>query len=122
MALVQVTCAIVTWRSETARGNRAFSGDVLDVSEHEAERLRRIGAVIDYDPAAVVPDPDGELDRSEPAQAASAGEPAPSAVPVERPAQVAPKSAWVAYAVSQGLGEDEAEDLTKAELVARFAG
>ena len=32
------------------------------------------------------------------------------------------KPEWVAYAVSQGMSEDEAEDLTKEDLVERFGG
>jgi hypothetical protein len=34
-----------------------------------------------------------------------------------RPARVAPKAAWVEYAVSRGVDRVEAEDMTKEELV-----
>jgi hypothetical protein len=41
--------------------------------------------------------------------------------PVERPDRSARKAEWVAYAVStRTITRDAAEDLTKAELVARF--
>ncbi|MFD7046183.1 hypothetical protein, partial [Rhodococcus jostii] len=35
-----------------------------------------------------------------------------------RPSQTAPKAAWVDYAVSTGIAKDDAEDLTKQELIA----
>lgn len=38
---------------------------------------------------------------------------------VERPAQSAPKSAWVAYAVSRGIPEKEAEAMDKQRLISR---
>lgn len=37
-----------------------------------------------------------------------------------RPTTAAPKAEWVSYAVSQGTDRDEAEAMTKAELVERF--
>ncbi|TWH05515.1 hypothetical protein L618_008600000010 [Rhodococcus rhodochrous J45] len=53
MAQMKVVCAVVTWRSSNARGNRAFSGDIIDVGAAEAKRLRKIGAAVDYKTAAV---------------------------------------------------------------------
>lgn len=47
---------------------------------------------------------------------ASADEDAPVPGPSD------PKSAWVAYAVSQGANEGEAENLTKAQLQSAFGG
>jgi len=47
--------------------------------------------------------------------------PAPSPE-VPRPAPADPKSAWVAYAVSQGTSLDEAGALTKAQLQSAFGG
>lgn len=35
----------------------------------------------------------------------------------KRPAQADPKDAWVDYAVTQGIDRDEAEAMTKADLV-----
>lgn len=37
-----------------------------------------------------------------------------------RPTHSATKDVWVAYAVSQGVAEDEARAMTKDDLVARF--
>lgn len=37
----------------------------------------------------------------------------------ERPAQSAPKSAWVAYAVSRGIPAKEAESMDKPKLISR---
>ena len=37
-----------------------------------------------------------------------------------RPIVNAPKADWVAYAATQGAGADEAESMTKADLIARF--
>ncbi len=45
---------------------------------------------------------------------------APLTVQVKKPAQVAPKEAWVEYAVSRGATPAEAELLTKQELVEQF--
>jgi hypothetical protein len=42
--------------------------------------------------------------------------------PVERPDQSARKQAWVTYAVSQGMTQAAASDLTKDELIARYGG
>ncbi|MFD0885298.1 hypothetical protein ACFQ08_12150 [Streptosporangium algeriense] len=38
--------------------------------------------------------------------------------PVGRPAQSAPKAAWVEWAVGRGMDREQAEDLTKTELIA----
>lgn len=42
--------------------------------------------------------------------------------PVERPDLSARKPVWVAYAVSQGMTQAAAQDLTKDELIARYGG
>lgn len=39
-----------------------------------------------------------------------------------RPARAAAKDEWVAYAVSQGAEQDEADALSKADLVATYGG
>ncbi|MDV6979651.1 hypothetical protein [Mycobacterium intracellulare] len=38
----------------------------------------------------------------------------------DKPKQVAPKADWVDFAVANGLTEDEAEAMTKAELIEQF--
>lgn len=41
--------------------------------------------------------------------------------PVERPALVARKADWVGYAVAQGMDPDDAEALTKQDLIDKYA-
>lgn len=53
----------------------------------------------------------------------TAPEPAPTpAAPAQDgpPARNDPKDDWIAYAVTQGLSHDEADGMTKADLVDRF--
>lgn len=50
--------------------------------------------------------------------AAGAAEGAPV---TERPAQSAPKGAWVGWAVAQGAAVDDAEAMTKADLVDKYS-
>ena len=45
---------------------------------------------------------------------------APTEEKASPPAQSAAKAEWVEFAVSQGLSEDEAQGLSKAELTARY--
>ncbi|NUK07468.1 hypothetical protein HRW18_05450 [Streptomyces lunaelactis] len=86
----------------TPGGSRAYvdvrPGELLpqDVPTVEVEALLRQGRI-----AAVQPKP----------------EPEPVA---QRPAKSAAKGEWVAYAVSQGLEQGEAEALKRDELVALF--
>lgn len=47
---------------------------------------------------------------------------AEATVPVELPAQVAPKAAWVDYAVAQGADRGQADAMTKQELIATYGG
>jgi hypothetical protein len=42
--------------------------------------------------------------------------------PTERPAQSAPKAAWVGWAVTNGADPDEAEALTKTDLIDLYGG
>lgn len=74
---------------------------------------------------------DGFLEKvkAAPAKKAAAAKAAPKKpagksddddAPADLPALVAPDEDWIIYAVTQGLSEDEARELGKAELVARF--
>lgn len=47
----------------------------------------------------------------------SPAEEAPDEVP---PLAMAPKAEWIRYAIDQGMDQDDAEALTKAELVEKF--
>ncbi|MFE6488969.1 hypothetical protein ACFVGN_39385 [Streptomyces sp. NPDC057757] len=52
-----------------------------------------------------------------------APKPAPESEPVvlERPAKSASKADWKAYAIQEGLDEDEAETATRDELAVKYA-
>ena len=41
---------------------------------------------------------------------------------VRRPGVNAPKNEWVGYAVSQGMSVDDADAMTKADLIDKFTG
>ncbi|WP_157126983.1 hypothetical protein [Rhodococcus sp. p52] len=123
----------MTWRSSNARGNRAFSGDIIDVGAAEAKRLRKIGAAVDYKTAAVpVQTPASGEGADADVQMPDANAADPVANPdgvdlseagagvVERPLQSAPKATWVAYAMSRGIDKAEAESLSRPELIARL--
>jgi hypothetical protein len=43
------------------------------------------------------------------------------AEPVERPALTARKADWVGYAVAQGMNPDDAEALTRQDLIDKYA-
>lgn len=47
-------------------------------------------------------------------------DPAVPSVPGTRPAQAAPKAEWVGWAVAQGADPDDAEAMTKADLVDKY--
>ncbi len=49
------------------------------------------------------------------------GQPAEEAVP-EPPRPSDPKQAWIDYAVTQGMDEDKAAAMSKADLMSRFGG
>ncbi|MFF0860904.1 hypothetical protein ACFYUV_04025 [Nonomuraea sp. NPDC003560] len=72
-------------------------------------------------PAPIVPGPVPSAPDEQQAKETDAaqrvlveGQPATAAA---RPAQSASKAAWVDWAVSQGMDRDQADDLTKAELI-----
>lgn len=84
---------------------------------HPAERVRPVPGSEDaarY--AALAADPESGWRCAEP-------DPVPEEEPVvlERPAKSASTADWKAYAVSQGLDEEEAEKATRDELAAKYA-
>lgn len=120
-------------RGRVTKRKKYRRGDIVTgLGEKEITRLLAAGAIVPADQEeteeilAVVgaPVPPASVPVSTEPDAGVDGEPAvvvdESSVVVERPAQVAPKSVWVAYAVAQGLDRGEAEEQTKAELIARF--
>jgi hypothetical protein len=76
-------------------------GDEVDVPEAKAERLVNIGYA-EYVNASDAPTVDTDDDTP------------------EAPAQSALKGDWVDHAVASGADRDEAEAMTKAELVERY--
>lgn len=47
-------------------------------------------------------------------------EPSVPSLPAERPAQGAPKAEWVGWAVAKGARPDDAEAMTKTDLIERY--
>lgn len=90
------------------------------------------GVVSEVDPASLQHHLDSGMveEVDEPAPAEPVEPPAPvEPAPVVRPGQAAVKAAWVAYAVTQrpeGMSEEdartEADDMSKADLIAKFGG
>lgn len=78
---------------------------VTGLSAGDVERLVKAGAIVSASQPEAAP-----AERPESAEASA-----------ERPKQVAPKAEWVEFAVSQGAVRDEAEALTKAELIEMFS-
>lgn len=58
-------------------------------------------------------------DGSEYTGEAAESEPAP---PSERPAQSAPKAEWIGWAVVSGADPEDAEAMTKADLIDQYGG
>lgn len=84
---------------------------------HIAERVRPVPGSEEAEAyAALADDPASGWRCAEPDI-----EPEPEPIVVERPAKSASKADWVAYAVSQGAEQAEAEAKTRDELAALFA-
>jgi hypothetical protein len=117
-----VTAALVISNGLDGRTRYHYRGAVLhDVHDEEVQRLVDAGLVehrevVDVVIPAVVGAP---VVPTEPiAPVVSADGTQTYEVALERPAQVAPKEAWVAYAVGNGkVTEAEAAELTKADLI-----
>lgn len=101
----------------------------FEVAGWEGENLVNAGIAQQVAPPEIVPPPPLESPAqiaTEPAPAdspayidARADAPEPPAPPAP-PAPGDPKQAWVDYAISQGLGWDEASRMTKADLQSRY--
>ncbi|MGW6498553.1 hypothetical protein [Nonomuraea angiospora] len=96
---------------------------VRAAGEHVAERVRPEPGSDDetrYEQLAADPmsgwrrldDVEGAADHG-----AAPTTPAQETEPGKRPPQSAPKADWVAWATSHGMDADQADDLTKAELI-----
>lgn len=110
---------------------RHVKGDLVDLDVAEARRLLKAGAVVEP----------GARERAAAQAARMQYEAALAALPTavrdqvlgnvadgeggeggegDKPRTVEAKGTWVAYAVSQGMTSEEAEALTKDQLVERF--
>lgn len=87
-------------RQEDGRRKRFTKGDEVELSDDKAARLLKAGAVAPVEKAKPKVEEPADTD--------------------ERPKQVAPKADWVDWAVSQGADRAEAEEMTKADLIAEF--
>lgn len=93
--------SVIPWLNDAQRDHFLALGLVEEVgARHSADYLAS--------PAPVEDAATHEHEQQEPAGA------------VERPAQVASKELWVAYAVSQGMEFAEADAMSKVDLIARF--
>ncbi|MEV8432001.1 hypothetical protein ACWHLZ_28055 [Streptomyces chartreusis] len=82
---------------------------------HVAERVQPVpgtGEAERY--AALADDPSSGWRCVEP-------DPEPEPVILERPAKSASKADWKAYAIQEGMDEDEADKATRDELAAKYA-
>lgn len=136
---MKVRLIATRWDQRTPKGiARRRRGEQFTVKDDVADWLIRSGAAeqagrapsapssAPVTPADVIEDLDDEgLDPEVPADEfdeddgdeTDDSEPGAS----ERPAQSAPKSAWVAYAVSRGIPAKEAEGMDKPKLISRTA-
>ncbi len=116
----RVTAPAVVITDTAGQVRYFYRGAVLPDAELPGAELDRLvgagllAAVDDDTAAAAEPEP-------EPAPR-SARAPAGAGEPPARPAQVAPKAAWVGYAVARGADAAEAEKATKPELIERYGG
>lgn len=97
----QVVAPLVIAKDQAGRLHHVYEGGVIPwLSKEQAEHFLSEGLVVKVADAAA---------------SANDGYGGP-----EKPKQVAPKADWVDFAVANGLTEDEAEAMTKAELIEQF--
>lgn len=100
-----------------------YQGEVLEgLGSEQVDHLLGLGfiAKVGSDDAVIVPGEEFLVPESiHPPERDSSGHVLVNSQPaeVDPPAKVAPKAEWVAFAVSQGADEAEAEGLTKSELI-----
>lgn len=94
--------------------------DELGVQEREETRLAQ-SVLIEGDEHPVMPeDPDmGPLGLSDPGSVEQGAEGAEAS---EEPAKSASKASWVDYAVSRGADREEADAMTRSDLIERYGG
>ena len=108
-------------RAELAALHNAATDE--DVKANLAATGAEHGMYVDRDGYLVDPSAPAESKpEAEPKDEAEAEPEEEAEVEPQRPAQAEPKAAWVDWAVSQGADADEAEALTKAELIEFYGG
>jgi len=117
MATVQVQMLETISGSHASGQPWPVAGEIAELDDWEAEHVIRGGMARPVD-APVEPEvPAGPEVPEEPLPE----EPAPSGeIPVAPPKAIQPKADWVAWAVVNGLPEDDANALTKAELMEQY--
>lgn len=106
-----VLTASVFYRRTEGRRRRFERGDRLTgLSDRDVRRLLAAGAIAPADAAAG--DPPGEPTPEPTPAPQPSREHAPT-----RPKQAAPKSVWVKYAVAKGFDRNEAESMSKPDLI-----
>ena len=118
MATVQMLVTISGGHASGAPWVQA--GEVMELDDWEAEHLVAGGMARPV--AEAPPDPEPEPEPEPPVEP-SPEEPAPPGdAPTEPPKAIQPKADWVAWAMVQGLTYDEANTLTKAQLMEYYGG
>lgn len=108
----QVIAPLVLAKDPEGKTHHRYEGEIIQwLSPEQARHFVDLGLVSEIGHTAAL----GAVEVS-----------SPTGDDYEKPKQVAPKAAWIEYAVfgapgGQRLTRDEAEVLTKAELVERFA-
>lgn len=107
MANYQVTGPLAIVKGKDGKIRYCYTGSPIpgDIDDEQVQRLVVDGLVSEVGDDGNVVDPSEQSTE------------APS---VARPSQVAPKSAWVDYAVSRGMDRRKAESLDKRELIDAF--
>lgn len=114
--MYRVLAPLVLVRDEKGKTHHCYEGAVVDFIDagHVAYLLENGMLAADGTPSGAA---SGAQARTEDAEIDS-GDPV---VNLPRPPHVAAKAKWVDYAVSQGFSRDEAESMTKENLIATFS-
>lgn len=113
-----VAHALVRWIDPRGRRRLATHGQTIELDEHTAAELDKLGATIpvidtaDEDETSAPADPESDPDT----EASRLREAFPERP--DRPKQTAPKHVWAAYALALGIPEDQIEALDKRAIIA----
>lgn len=128
MAKYKVVAPYVTVRTATDQGPRVvglYQGAILpdDVPEESIQHHLDNDMIVEVDEPARVEDEQPRLPNADDGGEPDGGEPdSGEGSKPEPPAKNASKADWVDYAVTQGMKRSEAEQASRDELAARFAG